>query len=234
MDDKVTTLAALGRFLDKVNALTHAISRKRGPADVRFDGDDERLWLAVLKKVYRECPHSHSLEDSYKLSASTIVEAVIEGGSSDYESLVRYCVAEHRGRFLVRRDGKQPPVMPHAPSLYEGSIDDDLAYPPREDESAGRAQIHASDAVACVLAKMRTKDAELLTLRYLDESQPTMAELAARYGVRTNTMTKRLTRAEFRFERLYKETYPHADRIPPTHPDDAAPDPTNLPQAMVG
>ena len=230
MDDEVTTLAALGRFLEKINSLLYSISQKR--ADANFSGTDadEILWYEVLRAVHAKHRYTHSLEDSYKLSVSVLAEVMTEGGKTDRDSLIRYCVAEHGGRFLVKRNKKL--VMQRGPRLYEGAIEEEVARKPDDDEVVRQVRQQVAGVVAAVLSRMRPRDADILARRFLNNRHPTVKQLAREVGTKLDAMKKRLMRAEQRFSKVYTEIMHDSGGVPPIDTHHASPHTTHFPQTL--
>ena len=199
MCDKGNALAALGQFLDKINAL---ISEFESGDLSKFEGR-EIVWKRVLESVYSRCRKTHSLEDSYRTSCSAIVEAVSEGGGAEYKQLVDRCLAEHRGQ-LTRGT---------APTNYHGDIEAVEQPRPIEDDDPA-AREHVAERVGSVLARLGAGDAALLRRRHLDNRRPTLARLARDFKVSVPAVKMRLMRAEQRFSKFYAEMYPDADGIP--------------------
>lgn len=217
------TLAALGRFLEKIIAHKHFMLYGAGNAE--FFGI-ELVWKQVLDSVFAEFCKTHKREDSYRMTCSAIAGVVIEGGTTDFETLVRRAVAEHRGQIRINRQGTV--ASSRDIRQYEGRIEDVAARHHSEDDLAGAVSRHVVDRVEAALSRMRPKDAELLRRRYLDNWRPTARRLARDYKTSPDAMKKRLMRAESKFSQIYRELH----EIPSVDNDDAAPDAAGLSQSV--
>src|SRR4051812_7131988 len=91
-------LEALARFLAKIEALI-----ADPDAGLPSLTGTEEAWLRVLRAAHREFCHSHTLADSYRISSSALAGVLIEGGDTDYDSLLSACKREHTGRFPRQR-----------------------------------------------------------------------------------------------------------------------------------
>lgn len=227
MGDEFATLAALGRFLDRINTHIYSIVQKGEVANFSPADANEILWYEVIKAVHSKYRHTHAIEDSYRLSVSTLVEVMAEGGKTDYKSLIQYCVAEHRGHFLHRRDD-QKLVVRRAPRLYEGLMEEVVARQP-DDEDVVRRVV---DRVEAVLSHLKRPEARLLRRRYLD-GETSWEELRQAFKKKTVAAVKEgLRRAERKFELIYTRVRANEVQAPSIDFDNAAPNATHFSSAL--